>query len=840
MAAGDLALNMLIRADSTSAGGVIANLGKSLSMLASSPMAAVGIAAAVTGAAIIGVGIAATSMASTYQQKMQSVQALNGLSTQSMQQYDAAVKQLAVDAGVGPADLTAGLNSVLGASYRGATAINVLTLATEDAKIGLTSAAITTDALTNVLRTFNVQASDVTRTNGEMLQTVTLGKSTFEQYASTIVKAASSASQFHVSMETMNAAWATMTSSGIRAAQASTDFQQSLKVMYGNIGSVTKSLHSNGIAFDEAKFNTMSYGDKVVYLNTALDKANAMHVKVTGVTLQAAQAIQAISKHIGDYNSNLASLSDKQAMAQKTSQAWAITQSGFAQTMSRANAAVQVLMIDIGQALLPVLTKLASQVTPLITQFTVWLTKSGALQAGVSFLVGTITFLVGTITNLVNTGTSIIGFFQNNQLAMDALIGILVGVGAGLLFIAITAIPPLLASFAMWGIAAIAVGIANIIAFWPILAIIAAVAIVVTVVILVMQHWGQIAGWLQGVWGGFSSWFMSTMGAIGGFFTGVWSGITSAFQVAVNFLVNIAKVGFQLWWAVVTFPITAVVAVFSWLYNHNYYFKDLVDAIVKFFKAGFAWLTGQWNAFVGWISGLWNGLVNTASSVFTNIKNVIQGKTTEAGNSLQTGWTNTSNFLQSNWGKFSGFMANAWSSVQIVVGYAWSKYIYPALLNLATQLVNWWNGWPSKMYQYGINMIQGFINGIGSMLGQVGQAAQNVMSTVGSFLGFHSPAAQGEGRHIVEWGTNMVKGFTQGIQAGMPLLNAQVSHMIQAPGSVAYGGSRAGNAIGGSEASSGSTSGPVTIIVMLDGRQIGMATAPHIVSEMRVRTGIKF
>ena len=73
-----------------------------------------------------------------------------------------------------------------------------------------------------------------------MLDTVTLGKSTFEQYANSIVKSASSANQFHESMETMNAAFATMTSSGIKAAQASTDFQASLKVMDGNIGAVAR------------------------------------------------------------------------------------------------------------------------------------------------------------------------------------------------------------------------------------------------------------------------------------------------------------------------------------------------------------------------------------------------------------------------------------------------------------------------------------------------------------------------------------------------------------------------------------------------------------------------
>ena len=77
--------------------------------------------------------------------------------------------------------------------------------------------------------------------------------------------------QFHVSMEDMNASIATMTANGIPSArQAVTDFNQGLSVMYGNIGTVTKSLEKNGIAFDETKFNAASYTDKILMMNKAL------------------------------------------------------------------------------------------------------------------------------------------------------------------------------------------------------------------------------------------------------------------------------------------------------------------------------------------------------------------------------------------------------------------------------------------------------------------------------------------------------------------------------------------------------------------------------------------
>jgi TP901 family phage tail tape measure protein len=313
--------------------------------------------AAVAGAALlVGFGIKSTQMAADYQQSMNKVQALTGASTDQMKQFDAGLKQLSMDTGVAPKQLSDGLYNVISAGYQGKDAMTVLGLATKDAVIGMTDAKTTTDALTNVMAQFNIKAADATRVNGEMLDTVTLGKSTFEQYATTIVKSASAASQFHVSMETMNAAFATMTSSGIKSAQASTDFQASLKVMDGNIGTVTKSLNKSGIAFDETKFNAMDYGHQVVYLNDALQQANEKHVKVTGVTLQAAQAIQTIAGHIDTYNKDLATLSDKQAMADKTQQAWAITQQGFNVSMERLKATASVVMIDLGQKILPIAT----------------------------------------------------------------------------------------------------------------------------------------------------------------------------------------------------------------------------------------------------------------------------------------------------------------------------------------------------------------------------------------------------------------------------------------------------------------------------------------------------
>lgn len=724
------------------------------------------------------VGATSVQMAAQYQQAMNMVQALTGSSSDQMAQYDAALKNLAVDAGVAPTELAKGLYNVLSAGFTGAQAMQVLTLATQDAKIGMTDAKTTTNALTTVLKAFGVSAGDTTRVNGEMLETVTLGKMTMEQYAGAIGKASSTSMQFHVSMQNMNASIATLTANGIpSASQAVTDYNQTLSVMYGNIGTVTKSLHKNGIAFDETKFNAMSYADKIQYLNQALQTANEKHVHITGVTKQAAQAIQVISQHSSEFAHNLATLSDKQAMAQKTQQAWAITQNGFNQTLSRAKAALDVMFITIGQALLPVLTKLLAQVAPLIAQFTQWLIKSGALQAIAHALASGLAFLIGAIVNLVTWGVQLVQFFQRNQLAMDLLIAVLAGVAGGILAFAATAIPALVAGFIAWAIAAGSAAIATLAAAWPFILIGVVIAAVVLGIILAVQHWGAISKWLQGVWSAFSGWFMGAMHAVGAFFVGVWNGIVAGVQAAVNFIVTVIRVGFQLWLAYITFPIRAVVAIFSWLYQHNYYFKALIDFIVNIFKAGLAWVVGAWHATVNVVVGVWNWLVSAATVAFKILILIIGGPILWITLLIMAHWTQIKGFLAAAWAWIVSTAQTLWNNVVSVFQGAWGR-LSAAMGSLWNNLSSLVSGWATQAVQWGKNLITGFISGITGMLGAVGNAAQNVMSTVAGFLGFHSPSKEGPGRELMEWPRNMVKTYADEMAAQTPYLQSKVSMLV--------------------------------------------------------------
>jgi phage-related protein len=109
-------------------------------------------------------------------------------------------------------------------------------------------------------------------------------------------------------------------------------------------------------------------------------------------------------------------------------------------------------------------------------------------------------------------------------------------------------------------------------------------------------------------------------------------------------------------------------------------------------------------------------------------------------------------------GLINGFVA--------MLGTLWSWYWWP--YNKIMEVMSGAGGW---LYNVGRNLIQGFINGIASMLGALGNMGSNIASTVANkvkgFLGIHSPS-----KLFAEFGSNVVAGFTGGIEDNLSNVSA--------------------------------------------------------------------
>lgn len=560
---------------------------------------------------------------------------------------------------------------------------------------------------------------------------------------------------------------------------------------------------------------------------------------------------------------------------------------------------------------LPALHNLLSAIAPGISAILQWIASSNILGITFSALSIAVRLVIGAASLLINIGSAIIAFFTQTEVGAALLKGILAALGAIILVVAITSIPAMLfaigtmlVGFATWIAGAIAVGIANVIAFWPIILIILAIVAVVAIVVLAVQHWGAISAWLSNAWkvslsaiGAAFSWLgthvrdiatgiknffgniFSGLGTkahevvtnIGGFFSGLGThvhngvdGAKNAFHSGMTGIQNFAQTSMN-----------AVVGSFKWLYNHNYYFKNLVDSITSTWKNGVKFWTGVWHNFTAWIGGVWNGTKNlaitvwgavssffsatwqtissTATTVWNAITSFLSGVWKTISSAVSTAWnaiTSTiATFLQDEWrgiqivwNKVVSFLQGIWKTISTDVGNlwttisnffvnAWSTYIATPLSNLWNRLTSWFGNLAKTAADWGKNLIQGFINGITGMLSNVASAAGNVASTVAKFLGFHSPAAEGEGRHIIEWGQNMVKAFVQGMALAQPTLNAQVQHMIAAPNLPQGGNGNTNNTV---------NHGPMTISVNISSPQVDANSGNQIATVLGNRLRAQF
>ncbi|MGI9062161.1 MAG: hypothetical protein ACR2H5_26720 [Ktedonobacteraceae bacterium] len=139
----------------------------------------------------------------------------------------------------------------------------------------------------------------------------------------------------------------------------------------------------------------------------------------------------------------------------------------------------------------------------------------------------------------------------------------------------------------------------------------------------------------------------------------------------------------------------------------------------------------------------------------------------------------------------------------------------------------------------GITSSMGFLGGMLSLLNiNTSQfTGQNRNPTTGPYSGYHMLQNARGGKNI---------------PAGLSLVGGEGPEVIEVPGGSniyphgvmpphAGGGSSLPYSSGGgySGGGGGSQSGPVNIYVMLDSQQIGHSTAPHIVQEMRILTGMR-
>ena len=193
--------------------------------------------------------------------------------------------------------------------------------------------------------------------------------------------------------------------------------------------------------------------------------------------------------------------------------------------------------------------------------------------------------------------------------------------------------------------------------------------------------------------------------------------------------------------------------------------ETVLTAISGIIKAITQAIQGDWK-------GAWETIKNTAaticeniktnlSNVFENIKQAIHNKLEEIKTKWREAWENVKSTLQNAGEAIKSAISNLGSAI---------KAKFQEIIDNAR---NW-----------GRNLIQGFVQGIRDKIDAVRQAASEAVAAAKDFMGFNSPAKKGEGRHIIEWGANFIKGFMDGMRS----MQAALANTAASMASAAVGG----------------------------------------------------
>ncbi|HUY77447.1 MAG TPA: hypothetical protein VMV29_11795, partial [Ktedonobacterales bacterium] len=171
----------------------------------------------------------------------------------------------------------------------------------------------------------------------------------------------------------------------------------------------------------------------------------------------------------------------------------------------------------------------------------------------------------------------------------------------------------------------------------------------------------------------------------------------------------------------------------------------------------------------------------------------------------------------------------AWAIITTDVHTAWTRFtdtIKNAVVTVATDISNLIDaivhpidGLAQTLFNAGVHMVQMLINGIKSMAGAVGNAAQGIAKNITSFLGFHSPTEKGPGATADQWmpalGAMLERDLlaqTARVQAAASKVAGAIATGIHSPagaGAIGVSGAGAGGLPAGLSSSLGGGAGGV-------------------------------
>jgi TP901 family phage tail tape measure protein len=632
-----------------------------------------GLAFAAIGVAAVAVGAYSIDAASKFDSAMETIHTQAGASQSEVDKMKSAVLGLAGSTAEAPMALADALYHIESNGIRGATALGILKVAAEGAQVGHADLTDTTNALTAAINSGIPGVQNFGQAMGALNAIVGSGDMKMQDlndaFGTGIVVIAK---QFGNSLNDVGSALATFGDNNIRGAKAGTELKMAIMDLAQQSKPGQAELAKFGIKAGELADDMRKggLGAALVDLKDKLAKAGVTGSAVGGVlteafTKKAAAPLAILVDQLGRFQSK------QEAIAQgsgKFGEDWTATTKTFAFQMKQLEATVQELAIRLGEWLIPKVEKVAE----VVAAASRWLEKHQEVAKMLAIVVG----------------------------------GILV-----------TAI----AAYTVAMIGAIAT---TIIAAAPILAILAASALLAVGIYELATHWKQ-------VWDGIKSVADDAWHVLDGAWQSIDKDVRHWFGDVEKFL--------KKWWPEILGVFTGGVGL-------------VVGLVVQHWSQISAFTERIWHDITGFFSNMWRDVTGFARRIASDVSGFFQRMWDDVTGFAKRIWHDVTGFFQRMWGDLWNIAA---AIHRDIVGFfkRMSDDVSRAVSKGVGDVVDFFKGLPDKIwkalgsladdfYKFGAHIIQRMIDGVGSMAGKVGSSIGNtIKSGINSIPGVGSLAS---------------------------------------------------------------------------------------------------
>ena len=340
------------------------------------------------------------------------------------------------------------------------------------------------------------------------------------------------------------------------------------------------------------------------------------------------------------------------------------------------------------------------------------------------------------ITTAVKFLATIFGAMPDS---MKAFVAILAG-----LIVAMAKIAPIIT----------AISVANTalnISLGPVLLIILAIAAAIAAVIAVVKHWDEISAWLSDTWNTLAEDAQITWDNISTFWSDTWDTIKEKSSSTWDSISEGASI---FWDNFLTFWTNCGIGIYNstvtaWT-NTKAWLSNTWSSMVTFGASSFLTLrsniSNTWNAIRSHTSATWNNVKSTISNAMNNAYSTVSSRASSMYSAAST--------------QFNNMVSSAASAAVGVY-----NHIYSGFENAWGYIT----GLPAKAFQWGSDLIDGFVGGIENFIHKVHDAASEVASIITQYIHFSRPDI-GPLRDYEKWMPDMMQGLADGIRQNQYLV----------------------------------------------------------------------